>query len=88
MVKKIFEVYMFAIGIAGQLVFYLQLYKIIIAKSAQDVSLVGFSFGLLSVTSWLIYGIVIKNRVLIFANTFAVVGALSVTIAILVYQTK
>ena len=81
--KNFYEKYMFFIGIAGQMVFYLQAYEIFSSKRAENVSLTAFLFGLVSVTSWLIYGIIIKNRVLIFANAFAVVGALAVVIGIL-----
>ena len=84
--ENIFEKYMFFIGIAGQMVFYLQAYKIFSTKKAENVSLTAFLFGLLSVTSWLIYGIVIKNQVLIVSNAFAVVGALAVVIGILYFS--
>ncbi len=76
---------MFAVGIFGQAVFYLQGIEIFRNQSAKDVSLFGFSFGLISVTSWLIYGVVIKNHVLIAANAIAVIGAIFVVIGILIY---
>lgn len=81
----IYEKYMFAIGIMGQAVFYIQAFKIFQNRSAQDVSLLGFSFGLLSVSSWMIYGMVIRNRVLLISNVVAVVGALLVVLGILIY---
>jgi MtN3 and saliva related transmembrane protein len=84
--EKIYEKYMFFIGIAGQMVFYLQAYEIYSAKRAENVSLTAFLFGLLSVTSWLIYGIMIKNRPLIVANAFAVVGALAAVIGIISFS--
>ncbi|HXH54778.1 MAG TPA: SemiSWEET family transporter [Gammaproteobacteria bacterium] len=84
--KNFYEKYMFFIGFAGQMVFYLQAYKIFSSQRAENVSLTAFLFGLVSVTSWLIYGIIIKNRVLIFANAFAVVGALAVVIGILSFS--
>jgi len=82
---KYYKKYMTVMGILGQLLFYLQGFKIFHDRSAEDVSLFGFLFGLLSVTSWLIYGLLIKDRVLIIANTFAVVGALFAIIGILIY---
>jgi len=84
---KIFEKYMFIVGLLGQLVFYLQAYEIFYKQNAGDVSFIAFLFGFFSVLSWLIYGIVIKNSILIFANTFAVIGALAVLTAILMYGT-
>lgn len=81
-----YERYMFVMGTLGQLLFYTQGIKIFITKSANDVSLIGFSLGLISVSSWLIYGILIKNRVLVVSNAFACIGALLVVIGILIHR--
>ncbi len=80
-----YEKYMFVIGILGQLLFYTQGVKIFVSRSANDVSLFGFLLGLISVTSWMIYGILIKNKVLVLSNAFAVIGALFVIIGILIH---
>jgi len=69
--RKFFKIYMMFIGIFGQLVFFGQAYKLYTTKHAADLSLVGFSTGLLSVTSWIIYGVVIKDTLLIVANAVA-----------------
>ena len=84
----LYERYMLVIGIVGQLMFYTQGIKIFTTKSANDVSLLGFLFGLLTVSSWLIYGILIKNRTLIVSNVVAVAGALFVVIGILIYGSQ
>lgn len=76
---------MYVIGILGQLVFYSQAYTIFYNKSAIDVSLFGFFAGFVSVSSWLIYGILIKNWPLIAANIVATIGASLVLIGILIY---
>ena len=80
-----YEKYMFVVGTLGQLLFYTQGLKIFMNKSASDVSLLGFSLGLISVASWLVYGVLIKNKVLIISNTFAVIGALFVVTGILIH---
>jgi len=72
-------------GVLGQFLFYAQGIKIFSTRSATDVSIIGFLLGLIAVSSWLLYGILIKNRVLIIANAFAVVGALFVVIGILIH---
>jgi len=82
---RLFEKYMYVVGSASSLVFFLQAYKIFIDKSAIDVSLAAFLVGLISVISWLIYGIMLKNKVLIVANTLAVVGASCAVIGIVMY---
>ena len=80
-----YERYMLVVGVLGQLLFYTQGIKIFLTQSAKDVSILGFLCGLISVSSWLIYGIVIKNRVLVIANAFAVIGALFVVIGVLIH---
>jgi MtN3 and saliva related transmembrane protein len=84
-ILKFYEKYMLVIGTVGQLLFYTQGIKIFMNQSASDVSLLGFSLGLISVTSWLIYGVLLKNTVLIISNAFAVVGALFVVAGILIH---
>ena len=81
--QRIYEKYMFFIGVMGQMVFYLQAYEIFSAQKAENVSLPAFLFGLLSVSSWLIYGLMLKNKPLIVANVVAVIGALAVVSGIL-----
>ncbi len=80
-----YERYMLVVGVLGQLLFYVQGIKIFYSQSAKDVSILGFSLGLVSVSSWLVYGILIKNEPLIVANIFAVLGALFVISGILKY---
>ena len=80
-----YEKYMLVMGLAGQCLFYLQGYTIFANHSAQDVSLWGFLFSLVSVSSWLIYGLIIKNKVLITANIVACIGALLVVLGIYIY---
>lgn len=84
--KKWYARYMIFIGTFGQFVFYSQFYKIIQNKSAQDVSLFGFMCGFISVASWLIYGLMLRDKPLIVANTIATIGALLTIIAIFIYQ--
>jgi MtN3 and saliva related transmembrane protein len=86
MFMNLFRNYMIFIGIFGQLMFFAQAYKIYKTKSVIDVSLLGFSVGLLSVTSWMVYGILIHDTPLIVGNAVATVGALSVVIGILIYK--
>jgi MtN3 and saliva related transmembrane protein len=83
--KLLYSWYMIFIGIFGQLVFFAQAYKIFTIQSALDISLVGFTAGLISVTSWLIYGIIIKDWPLIVANSIATLGAVMVVIGIIIY---
>ena len=83
---KHYERYMLCMGIGGQLLFYVQAYRIFHDKCAAEVSLLGFLIALFSVTNWLIYGLVIKNKVLAWSNLFAVIGAILVVTGILLYS--
>lgn len=76
------EKIMIIVGVCGQSLFYFQAYKIYAMGSASDVSGWGFSFAFLSLVCWLIYGIIIHNKVLILVNAFAVIGAFLTLLAI------
>lgn len=80
-----YEKYMFFIGIVGQLLFYFQAYKIFSTQSACSVSLVGFSISFISLTSWLIYGLILKNLVLTLSNIAGLIGCTLVLIGIMLY---
>ena len=73
-----------AVGICGQTLFYFQAYKIFTAGSANDVSTLGFSFATLSLICWFLYGLLIRNKVLIIVNAFALIGALLTLLAIFI----
>ncbi len=86
MFKEYYRKYMILVGVLGQSVFYAQFYHIMTSKSAQDVSLLGFISGLISVSSWLVYGIILKDKPLVIANVVATIGALLTVGAIIVYS--
>ena len=76
------EKLMTVIGTGGQVLFYLQAYKIYSTGNAESVSLPGFSFAAFSLLCWLMYGLLIKNGVLVFVNAFALLGAILTLLAI------
>ncbi len=77
--------YMMLIGVLGQFLFYFQAWKIFTHKSAQSLSFPGFMISFISVTSWMIYGILLNNKVIFYSNLVAVVGAALVLIGIKAY---
>jgi len=83
---KFYTKYMTIIGVLGQFMFFFQAYKIFAAKNAGSVSFSGFTISLIAVSSWLVYGVLIKNRVLIVSNIVAVIGAMLVLIGIVTYS--
>lgn len=82
-----YEKYMSFIGPATNLMFYLQAYKIFTYKSAGDFSISGFVISLIGLSSWLIYGLILKNKPLIIANVFGVIGVCLTLTGILLYGT-
>lgn len=84
--EKFYEKYMLVVGGFGSLIFYLQAIKIFYFKDATAVSLLAFLAGLISVVSWAIYGVIIKNRPLFISNVLATVGALFVVVGIILYH--
>lgn len=83
---KLYEKYMSVIGPIGNLMFFIQAYKIFSTHAASSISLSAFSLSLLGLSSWLFYGLMLKNVPLIIANLVGVVGAISVLIGTLLYS--
>lgn len=84
---RLFQPYMLVVGIGGNGFFYVQAYEIFRTQSAKDVSLFAFVVALWAVSSWLVYGVLLRNKVLIWANVVAVIGALLVVAGKLLYGT-
>ena len=80
------NIYMFGIALAGSLIYYLQAYKIFTTRSAQDISLAGFSINLFTSINWLVYGLFKTDIPLIFSGLLGVVGAGSVLLGIFFYK--
>jgi MtN3 and saliva related transmembrane protein len=78
--------YMSAMGIIVHTLFIFQTYTIVKNHSSKDVSLLGFSIALLSIASWLIYGILKKDKVLIRVNIFGLVVSTVCLVTILVMR--
>jgi MtN3 and saliva related transmembrane protein len=82
---KLYEKYMSIIGPLGNLMFFIQAYKIFRTHSAVSISLLAFGISTIGLTSWLIYGFLLKNKPLIWANLVGVTGASCVLIGTLLY---
>lgn len=72
--------YMIAMGVSGHLIFVFQTHKMWVNQSSGDVSFEGFLIAFCSIISWLIYGLLKKDTVLVCVNIF---GFLTSTICIL-----
>jgi MtN3 and saliva related transmembrane protein len=84
-VPRWFQWYMYLVGIGGNSFFYIQAIEIFTSQSAHDVSLAAFSIALWAVSSWFVYGVVLRNPVLIIANIVGIIGAAFVVTGKLLY---
>ncbi|AIL66171.1 hypothetical protein NOVO_09310 (plasmid) [Rickettsiales bacterium Ac37b] len=69
----------------GQLMHYIQAYKIFTNKSATDVSLLAYMICTILLLHWFCYGLLIKNRVVIVAEGLGLFGAILVVAGVLIY---
>ena len=83
--KSLLKNYMSWVMRIGQSVHYIQAWKIFTNKSAVDISLLAYSICVLLLLHWLIYGFMVKDRVIIIAESLGLVGSILVIIGILIY---
>ncbi len=72
-------------GVAMSLGYYAQAWKMLTTKSAQNVSGVSFSIFSLGTTTWLIYGLIHNDAIIIISFALGVVGSWLVLILTFVY---
>lgn len=84
--KYIFTIYMSWVVNLGQSMHYIQAWKIFTTKSAEDISLIAYIICLVLLIHWLIYGIIIKDKVIILAETLGVIGAILVIFGTVIYS--
>lgn len=70
----------------GQSMHYVQAWKIFTTKSSEDISLTAYIICFILVTHWLIYGFIIKDKVIIIAETLGVIGVALVIYGTLLYS--
>ena len=84
--KYIFTIYMSWVVNLGQSMHYIQAWKIFTTKSAEDISLIAYIICLVLLIHWLIYGIIIKDKVIILGETLGVIGAILVIFGTVIYS--
>lgn len=83
---NVYERYMFLMGIAGHFVYVFQTHQILVNQSAVDVSLKGFMIAFFSILSWLLYGILKNDKILVSVNAFGMLASTVCLIAIVRFQ--
>jgi MtN3 and saliva related transmembrane protein len=82
----VLSIYMSWILSLGQSMHYVQAWKIFTTKSSEDISLMAYIICFILVTHWLIYGFIIKDKVIIIAETLGVIGVSLVIYGTLLYS--
>ena len=85
-VKYLYSIYILIIGTIGQLAPYLQAYKTFTTESAGDLSIPAYVVVFISIVSWLLYGVFIKDYPLIISNIVGFIGTVIVIIGIIIYS--
>ncbi|RYE05702.1 MAG: hypothetical protein EOP33_00295 [Rickettsiaceae bacterium] len=80
------DTYMSIVALLGSFVSYMQAYRIIKRKSAQDLSLLGYLISLFTSANWLVYGLSISDSPLTVSGSIGFIGAGLVVISILKYR--
>jgi MtN3 and saliva related transmembrane protein len=70
----------------GQSTHYIQAWKIYNTKSAEDISLMSCIICLVLLIHWLVYGIIVKDKVIIIAETLGIIGSILVIIGTIIYS--
>ncbi|QQR53620.1 hypothetical protein IPH25_02020 [bacterium] len=81
-----YEKYMFFIGAFGHTAGLFQAYTIFAKQTAAGVSLVGNLVAFVSIASWLFYGTLTKNTLLITINIFGLVCYAICLVLVLLYN--
>ena len=82
---KLFVRWMYFIAVFGNAFFYIQAYKIFRDQDARSVSTVAFCLAFVTVSSWFVYGLILKNKVMLIANVVAMIGAALVVAGSIIY---
>ncbi len=78
--------YMVIVGTIGQVIYYIQAWKIFTNKSASDVSLTAYIINLFLLLNWMIYGMIISSKPLIYAEIIGLIGTFLVVMGIIIYS--
>ena len=84
--KNILSIYMSCILCLGQSMHYIQVWKIFTTKSSEDIALSSYIIGFILVSHWLIYGFIRKDKTLILAETFGIIGIVLVIYGTIIYS--
>lgn len=77
---------MLLIAMLGQLLYYIQAWKIFYTKSAGDISLTAYAISLIALIHWVTYGFMIQDQIVIKSGSVGIIGAMIVVLGIMLYS--
>ena len=83
--KFFFKTYMAWVVNLGQSMHYIQAYKIYNTQSAEDISVASYIICLILLIHWAIYGILVRDKVIIIAEILGIIGVMLVLIGTQIY---
>ena len=83
---QLFKTYMLWVANLGQSMHYIQAWKIFTTRSADDISITAYTVCLILLIHWLLYGIMINDRIIILAETLGIVGTILVLFGAALYS--
>ena len=84
----IIKIWAIVMGIVMSFGYYPQLFKILKNKSVKDISLASYIIWSLGTLTWIIYGVVVKDMIIVISFALGVVGSWSVLFLRLFYKPK
>ncbi|MCC6572480.1 MAG: hypothetical protein IT462_01700 [Planctomycetes bacterium] len=81
-----FKRFMFVPGVGGNFVPLIQAARVFAEHDSKAQSLEGWLVALFCLSCWLMYGVVLKDKVLIIANIVGVINVIVLCIGILMYR--
>ena len=85
-IKAFYVKYMVIIGTMGQVMHYIQAWKIFTTKSASDISLAAYVISFFLLLNWMIYGVIISSKPLIYAEITGLIGVVIVIVGVITYS--
>ena len=85
-IKAFYTKYMIIIATMGQVMHYIQAWKIFTTKSASDISLAAYVISFFLLLNWMIYGVIISSKPLIYAEITGLIGVLIVIVGVITYS--
>ncbi len=84
--QKLFKTYIMIVSNMGQSMHFIQAWKIFTTKSAEDISIAAYIVCLILILHWFAYGVFLKDKLIMTAETIGIIGVSCVLTGIVMYS--